>query len=1602
MSLIQGTGGGLGGAGAPGGALGNFYSHLLDQSLRVAYGNNPYLTRTNTSAPTNNSKGTFSCWIKRGLLGSGTGNAQYIIHTGTGTSNDTHMDLKIGTDDEISIGAYSTTPFNGTAKFRDPSAWYHLVVAFDSTSATASDRQIKVYVNGEETDGTKGAIAQNDQFPWINQSQEINIFRHVSVNRPYDGYIAEINMIDGTALTAASFGETKNGIWIPKDTSGLTFGTNGFHLTFKDDVVSEGFNTVTYSGRGAVQSVSGLGFSPAMVWTKERDGTSYHEIHDVVRGANKQIFPNATDAEESTAKLTSFDGDGFSLAAHNSINESGKTYVGWAWDAGDNNTPTGHSSVTYTGTGATQNISGLGFSPDLVWIKVRNNTNNHRLFDTVRGAGKDLISNSTGSESTTTTRLQSFDSDGFTVGTNAEVNSNGHNIVAWAWDAGNGSPVSNTDGSITSTVKASQANGFSIVSYAGSLSATGTATVGHGLSSAPEMIIFKGRDTASNWWSYHTSLTNQNYLVKLNSTDAEADKSSNGSMSAPTSTVFDTNYTGGINTSDDNHIAYCFHSVTGYSSFGSYTGNGSSSGPTVTTGFRPGFILVKRTDSSGFSWVIWDGSRNPLGDFDDFLQPQSTAVEANNGTTKVTPSATGFQVTGTHTSVNASGGTYIYMAFKGSYSDYVSDVNTDGTINSRVRANTGKGFSITSFVGNATAGATVGHSLNSTPEMLILKNRDSSSEYWTVFHTDVGNTKSLFLNSTGAEDTSSAYWNNTSPTNSVFSLGNNPVNNGSGNDIICYSFHSVTGYSKISSYTGNGSSTGPSVTLGFRPAFLLIKSSTAATGWAIVDNTRSPTNPTTKTLFPDLSNVEYTSTSSSDHYVDLNSNGFQIKNTNSRFNANGETFIYMAFADTREAAFFKDVTTNGNHWTPVNLDYRDSVPDVPTNNFATLNALDNDSMTLSNGNLTGVSGANAHNGVGCTFGVTGGKWYWEVLSGGTGSNFFFGMGYSSFQFISQYTNDAYNLGDFWAVGTDGTKFGDSAADSAGELSYGSALSSGDILQLAFDLDNGKFYAGKNGTYFASGDPAAGSNPAFTTVPTDKQMQPFYGSSTSPVTHTFNFGQDSSFGGLVATENSNSDGNGHGSFAYAPPSGFLALCSQNLPDVAITDGTDNFNTVLYTGNAGTQAITGVGFSPDFIWNKQRNGTYSHYLFNSITGTGKFLKSDSTSAESTNVDTVTSFDTDGFTLGNAAGNNGSGNTMVSWNWLAGGAAPAQTYAVTVASDSGQNKYRFDGNTTFAPTLNLQEGGTYTFDQSDSSNSGHPLRFSTTSNGTHASGSEYTTGVTTTGTPGSAGAKTVITVAASAATLYYYCSSHSGMGGQVNTNATFGSTHLDGSILSTVSANTEAGFSIVSYTGTGSNATIAHGLNSAPEMLILKNRDSTSLSWPVYHAKNTSAPETDYLYLNQTQATVDQIKFWNDTAPTSTVFSIGNSSTPNSNGAAYIAYCFHSVEGYSKVGSYTGNGSSNGPFIYTGFRPAWILTKKSSATGNWILQDTVRDSFNPSEDRLYPNENDAEIDAIAWDSVSNGFKIRNTSSGLNTNGATIIYLAFAESPFKFANAR
>jgi hypothetical protein len=320
----------------------------------------------------------------------------------------------------------------------------------------------------------------------------------------------------------------------------------------------------------------------------------------------------------------------------------------------------------YTGNGSTQSITGLAFSPDFVWIKCRSSANGHALMDVVRGSSQRLFSELTDAEDSTAS-LTSFDSNGFSVstvgGVSGRTNQSSQTYAGWCWDAGT-STVSNTQGSITSQVRANATAGFSVVTYTGN--GTSGATVGHGLNVAPQLLIVKRRSSAgstANWAVWHGSLTAGQNLF-LNTTDsASAYSPSRFTSTLPTSTVFsigggdETNYSGGT------FVAYCFAPVVGYSSFGSYTGNGSSDGPFVYTGFRPKWIMYKIYSGDTSHWFIHDTARSPYNESNYHLWANLSNAEPTSIFYPIDILSNGFKIRSSNVNINGSGYGFIYMAF---------------------------------------------------------------------------------------------------------------------------------------------------------------------------------------------------------------------------------------------------------------------------------------------------------------------------------------------------------------------------------------------------------------------------------------------------------------------------------------------------------------------------------------------------------------------------------------------------------------------------------------------------------------------------------------------------------------------------------------------------------------------------------------------------------------------------------------------------------------------------------------------------------------------------------------------------------------------------
>ena len=307
------------------------------------------------------------------------------------------------------------------------------------------------------------------------------------------------------------------------------------------------------------------------------------------------------------------------------------------------------NTVLYTGNGSTQSITGVGFQPDWVWLKGRSVAAGSNLSDSVRGVNKQLQTASTAAEETLTTCVTAFDSDGFSLGSNGNVNGNTNTYVSWNWLA-SGTASSNTDGDITSSVSANTTAGFSIVSWTNAND--GNDTVGHGLNSAPEIVITKIRSTTSSWYTYTTVIDGSHDYLALNTTSAKADIS----KAAPTSSVFTTDM-GGTSTA----IAYVFHSIKGYSKIGKYTGNGSADGSFIYTGFKPAWLMIKRTDNTS-NWLLYDNKREGYNQANDYLNPDNSNTEAG-GDNYLDLLSNGFKTRVASQSINVSGASYIYMAF---------------------------------------------------------------------------------------------------------------------------------------------------------------------------------------------------------------------------------------------------------------------------------------------------------------------------------------------------------------------------------------------------------------------------------------------------------------------------------------------------------------------------------------------------------------------------------------------------------------------------------------------------------------------------------------------------------------------------------------------------------------------------------------------------------------------------------------------------------------------------------------------------------------------------------------------------------------------------
>jgi hypothetical protein len=311
----------------------------------------------------------------------------------------------------------------------------------------------------------------------------------------------------------------------------------------------------------------------------------------------------------------------------------------------------------WSGNGSSQALTGVGHQTDMVWIKSRTDTRKHNLYDVVRGVQKRIVPNDSVAEDTVP-GITAFGTDGFTVGSETDTNGSSRNFVGWSWSAGASAGSANNDGSVASTVSVNTTAGFSIVKWTG----TGaTATVGHGLGVEPSMIIIKNLTASRDWLVYHKKLGNTNGIY-LDLNLASTTSSNFFNNTSPTSSVFTVGTDTDANDSSDDTIAYCFAEKTGYSKFGSYTGNGNADGTFVYTGFKPALVIIKRTDSSsGANWLLLDSVRSDINIVNENLF--ANLNDAETSTERCDFLSNGFKLRQTGTTVNGSGASYIFMAF---------------------------------------------------------------------------------------------------------------------------------------------------------------------------------------------------------------------------------------------------------------------------------------------------------------------------------------------------------------------------------------------------------------------------------------------------------------------------------------------------------------------------------------------------------------------------------------------------------------------------------------------------------------------------------------------------------------------------------------------------------------------------------------------------------------------------------------------------------------------------------------------------------------------------------------------------------------------------
>ncbi len=777
----------------------------ISRSLRFNSADTAYLSRTPASAG-NRRTWTWSCWIK----GSAATSSMFSASNGSAGALYTRFG---GNGGGIDIGQFNTVAdfsLYTNAVTRDYSAWYHIVISADTTQATSTNR-IKIYINSIEQTSLVGTYPTQNQDLFINSTNAHGIGRFENVGQYLNGYLTEVNFIDGQALTPSSFGQTNasTGVWEPIAYTG-TYGTNGFYLNFSDNS-----NTTAatlgkdYSGNGnnwtpnnfSVTAGAGndsLVDSPTSYGTDTGVGGEVRGNYCTWNSVGQYTLVNGS-VTRSNGNLESTDGGStYGLASFGTI---AVTTGKWYWEV-----TLSSAGGTYASTGVVDLNSPLGSNIQTGIIYGANSGNKGSGYQVFSGSG------STAYGATYTT------GDIIGVALDLDVGT----ITFYKNGVSQGVAFTGISGNYTPAV----GDGQNSTSY------TWTLNCGQ-------------RPFAYTAPSGHKALCTQNL---------------------PTPTI------GATSTTQANK----------YFDVSLWTGNGSSQSITNSGAFQPDFVWIKNRTTT-YSHNLVDAVRGSS----KYLESNTTSAEGTDTGVVSAFNSNGFSV-GSSPSVNNSTNAIVGWQWK---ANGAGGSNTAGTITSTVSANTTSGFSIVTYTGTG-SNATVGHGIGTAPQMVICKNRSLSSE-WYVYHASLGTNKAIFLEQTAAASTSNLWWNNTAPTSTVFSLGDQTGNNGSGNSIVAYCFAPVAGYSAFGSYTGNASADGPFIYTGFRPEFVMIKCSSTTGDWVMQDVARSPYNVSTNYLVANATTAEQTG-----QLLDFVSNGFKIRvAVSGAMNSSGATYIFMAFAE---------------------------------------------------------------------------------------------------------------------------------------------------------------------------------------------------------------------------------------------------------------------------------------------------------------------------------------------------------------------------------------------------------------------------------------------------------------------------------------------------------------------------------------------------------------------------------------------------------------------------------------------------------------------------------------------------------------------------------